>query len=89
MSTMPELVGFSEDYARGTLYNLGVIPSVTYQDISPPQETPGLVLAQSPASGTTISGTVTLTLAGAKYLPDVGVTVFSQPATLTGNDDNP
>ena len=89
MSTMPSLVGFSGDYARGTLYNLGVIPVITYQNISPPQITPDLVLAQNPASGQTISGTVTLTLSGAAQIPGIGVTFFSRPAVLTGNDDNP
>lgn len=89
MSTMPALVGFSQDYATQLLDTLGAIPVLTYQTIVPPARTPGIVLAQSPASGQTISGTVTLTVSGAVKLPGVGVTCFSQPATLIGNDDNP
>jgi len=89
MATMPQLVGFSQDYALGLLDALGVIPTLSYQTISAPQTTPGIILSQSPASGQTITGAVTLTLAGARKLPGVGVTCFSQPATLTGNDDPP
>ncbi|MDE2098336.1 MAG: PASTA domain-containing protein [Patescibacteria group bacterium] len=89
MSTMPSLIGFSSDYARGVLYNLGIVPEIQYQNISPPQVTPGLVLNQSPASGQTISGEVVLTLSGAVSYNGISSTVFSHPATLTGNDDNP
>lgn len=89
MATMPALVGFSVDYATGVLWTLGVVPEIAYQPVSPPFETPNIILSQSPASGQSISGAVTLTVPGARTLPGVGVTVFNYPATLTGNDDNP
>lgn len=77
---MPNLIGFSLDYANILLSALGVTPILVYQTISAPFVTPGIVFAQSPAAGQTISGTVTLTIPGALALS--GRTVFSQPANL-------
>ena len=89
MSLMPEFIGFSSNYATQLLDTLGVIPEINYQPIPPTGTTPGIILAQTPAAGQPISGTVTLTLTGDRVLPGVGTVCFSQPAVLTGNDDNP
>lgn len=89
MATMPSLVGFSLNYAIQTLIPLNVVPAVSYEIVSPPQETMGLVTAQSPAAGQTLNGTVSLTVTGGVNIPGVGVTSLCAPAILVGNDDNP
>jgi len=78
---MPNLIGFSLDYANIQLSALSVTPIIVYRKVTDPA-TAGMVLAQSPASGQTISGDVTLTLPGPITFPKVGVSVFSYPANL-------
>lgn len=81
MATMPSLVTFSLAYANAQMDALGITPSITYTTVSPPQTT-GIVTAQSPASGATITGGVSLTVTGALKLSNQGPTVFSMPANL-------
>lgn len=85
MSTMPSLLNFSFNYATVKLNALGVTPVVSYQTQSPPFVTPDIVIAQSPSSGQTISGAVTLTLTGGFKFRNIAPTVFSEPVTLVGS----
>lgn len=89
MSTMPNFVGFSLNYAIQKLVQLKIVPGVEYEIVAPPQDTMGLVTAQSPPAGDTIMGPVSLTVTGGVKIPGVGVTCLSAPAILVGNDDNP
>lgn len=79
MATMPNLIDFSLAYANAQMDNLGITPVITYQTISPPT-TPGVVTAQSPSAGSTISGQVSFTVTAVLNLTQVGPSVFSQPS---------
>lgn len=87
---MPNLIGYSEDAAVTAInaLNTNLIPTISYETVTYPVNT-DIVLAQTPAAGQTIQGVITLTISGSIKLPNVGVTVFTQPAVLIGNDDNP
>lgn len=80
MSTMPDLVGFSLDYANIQLSALNVTPTITYQVLTAPFRTPDIILSQSPSAGQTISGTVSLVLSGIFTHRGIGPTIFNQPA---------
>lgn len=81
MSTMPNLIGFSLDYAEIVLSAISVSPIIAYRKVTAPT-TVGMILAQSPDAGQTIMGDVTLIIPGGITFPKLGVTVFSQPALL-------
>lgn len=80
MAAMPNLIDFPIDYANIVLSALGITPTILYITVSAPFRTPGVIMAQSPSAGTTISGTVTLTIPGAFRHSGIGPAVFSQPA---------
>lgn len=80
MAVMPNLIDFPIDYANIVLSALGITPAISYVTVSPPFKTPGVIMAQSPAAGITINGTVTLTIPGAFNHSGIGAIVFSQPA---------
>lgn len=87
MATMPALLNYPVENA---LYQLGLLAAawtITYQAVSPPHIS-GIVLAQSPSAGQTITGTVSLIVAGALTLPG-GTQVFSQPVIFTSDDTPP
>ncbi len=86
---MPNLVGFSLNYALGLLASLGAIPVLQYVAISPPQTTVGIVMSHNPPAGNQVNGTIVLTVSGGVKWPGIGTSVFSQPAILTANDDDP
>lgn len=81
MSTMPNLIDFSLAYANAQMDSLGITPVITYSIVDFPTPV-GIVTAQSPSSGSTIIGTVSLTVTGAQKLNKQGPTVFSIPAIL-------
>lgn len=81
MATMPNLLNFSLAYANAQMDTLGITPVITFSTITPPK-IPGIVTAQSPAAGATISGTVSFTVTGSLQLNPKGPTVFSMPANL-------
>ena len=81
MSTMPDLIDFSLAYANTQMDTLGITPVITYSTVDYPI-TPGVVTAQSPAAGATITGTVSFTVTGKVRINKQGPTVFSMPATL-------
>ena len=81
MATMPALVDFSLAYANAQMDTLGITPVISFTTVSPPNGT-GIVTAQSPSAGSTISGAVTLTVSGSLMINKQGPTVFSMPANL-------
>ena len=81
MATMPSLINFSLAYANAQMDTLGIIPVITFSTVTPPK-IPGIVTAQSPSAGPTITGTVSLTVTGSLQLTPEGPTVFSMPANL-------
>lgn len=78
---MPNLIGSSLEYANIQMDNIGITPVITYSTVDFPTPA-GIVTAQSPSSGSTIIGTVSLTVTGFQRLNKQGPTVFSIPATL-------